>query len=302
MLEEIPTYELPFSEKEQLALKIYRVKGGKIRQERYPHDTKFPHKHNYFELCIFTGGTGEHEIDFQNHPIQSPSIHILHPGQVHLIRRGKQYEGYLFVFSKEFSNLRFNGLEIIPGYPLVTHFKNGPILNMTREEYSDFAILISSVEKEFEQSSPESEEIIISFLNIFFLRLRNRFMTLLKHENPVNDPSRKLVYSFNQLVDRHFNEIHQVKEYAELLGESPFVLNRAVKGLTGKTPSELIVERLILEAKRLLLYSDLNNKEVAYKLNYDDPSYFARIFRKKTGSTPTDFRNRMRQFYESTSV
>lgn len=85
-------------------------------------------------------------------------------------------------------------------------------------------------------------------------------------------------------------------EYAELLNESPVVLNRAVKSLTGKTAGELIIERLILEAKRLLLYSGLNNKEVAYKLGYDDPSYFARIFHKKTGSTPSEFRNRVRQF------
>jgi len=297
MLEEIPIYELPFPEKEKLALKIYKVKGGTIQRKDYPHDTRLPHKHSYFELCVFTNGSGEHEIDFQNHPIHSPSIHVLHPGQVHLIRRGEEYEGYLFVFSKEFYNLQFKGLEIIPGYPLVTKLSHGPILNMTNDEFEDFAILIASIEKEFEQTSPESEEIIISFLNIFFLRLRNRFVSLLKEENPIDTPFRKLVYSFNELVDHHFKEIHQVKEYAELLGESPVVLNRAIKNLTGKTPSELIVERLILEAKRLLLYSDLSNKEVAYKLNYEDPSYFARIFRKKTGDTPTEFRNRMRKQY-----
>ncbi|HCR91422.1 MAG TPA: AraC family transcriptional regulator [Prolixibacteraceae bacterium] len=299
MLEEIPVYELPFPEKEKLAFKIYRVNGRKIREESFPHDTNLPHKHNYFELCIFTNGTGQHEIDFMNYIIETPGIHLLHPGQVHLIRRGENYEGYLFVFSKEFYHLHFKGLEIIPGYPLVTQLSNGPILNMSPEEFTDFSILISSVEKEFEQALPESEEIIISFLNIFFLRLRSRFMALLKKENPVSHPSGNLVYLFNQLVENHYKEIHQIGEYAELLGESPVVLNRAVKSLTGKTPGELIVERLILEARRLLLYSDLNNKEIAFKLNYDDPSYFARIFRKKTGFTPTEFRSRMRKFYES---
>lgn len=298
MLEEIPIYELPFPEKEKLALKIYKVKGRKIQDKTFPHDTQLPHKHNYFELCIFTGGTGQHEIDFQNYPIATPSIHLLLPGQVHLIKRGDNYQGYLFVFSKEFYNLRFKGLEIIPGYPLVTHLSNGPILNMTQEEFDDFSILISSVEKEFENPLPESEEIIISFLNIFFLRLRNRFLILLKEENPIGHPSRNLVYSFNQLVENHYKEIQQVGEYAELLNESPVVLNRLVKTITGKTPGELIADRLILEAKRLLLYSDLNNKEIAFKLNYDDPSYFARIFRKKTGLTPTDFRSRTRKSYE----
>ena len=298
MIEEIPVYELPFSEKEKLALKIYRVNGRIIQEKTFPHDTLLPHKHNYFELCIFTGGTGQHEIDFQNYTIHTPSIHLLLPGQVHLIRRGEDYRGYLFVFSREFYNLRFKGLEIIPGYPLVTHLANGPILNMNKEEFADFSMLISSVEKEIEHASAESEEIIISFLNIFFLRLRTRFLALLKKENALGHPARQLVYSFNQLVENHYREIQQVGEYAELLNESPVVLNRLVKAITGKTPGELIVDRLILEAKRLLLYSELNNKEIAYKLNYDDPSYFARIFRKKTGLTPSEFRSQTRKSYE----
>lgn len=299
MLEKVPIYELPFPEKEKLAFKIYKVKGGKIQRKDYPHNTTLPHKHNYYEVCIFTNGAGEHEIDFRKHYIQPPSIHVLHPGQVHLIRRGENYEGYLFVFSKEFYNLRFRGLEIIPGYPLVTKLEDGPILNMNEKEFADFSILISSIEKEFAQSSSETEEIIISFLNIFFLRLRNRFETSLKLENQAILTSHNLVYSFNKLVENHYTQVHQVKEYAELLGESPVLLNRAVKSLTGKTASELIVERLILEAKRLLLYSDLSNKEIAYKLNYEDPSYFARIFRKKTGNTPTEFRHSMREYYKN---
>jgi len=298
MLEKIPIYELPFPEQEKLALKIYRVKGKTIQREEYPHDTVLPHKHNYFEICIFTAGTGEHEIDFQNHPIKTPSIHLLQPGQVHLIRRGIDYEGYLFIFSKEFYNLRFNGLEIIPGYPLAIQLENGPILNMTMDEFADFAIIISSIEKEFENVSAETEEIIISFLNIFFLRLRNRFVELIKVINPEKNPNRKLVNSFNQLVDQHFCQIHQVQEYAELLNESPVILNRAVKNMTGKTAGELILERLILEAKRLLIYSDLSNKIIAFKLNYEDPSYFARIFKTKTGTSPSTFRKQMHQQYK----
>lgn len=299
MLEKVPMYELPFAAKEKFALKIYRVKGKRIQRKDYPHDTALPHKHNYFELCVFTNGSGEHEIDFRNYPILPPSIHVLQPGQVHQIRRGENYEGYLFIFSKEFYNLRFNGLEIIPGYPLVTQLENGPILNMTPEEFTGFSSIISAIEEEFDRISAETEEIIISFLNIFFLRLRNRFTALLKHRHPVLHPHQNLVNSFNQLVDLHFNQLHQVKEYAERLGESPAVLNRAVKSLTGKTASELIIERLILEAKRLLIYSDLSNKEVAFSLNYTDPSYFTRLFRMKTGTTPSEFRNRMRRQYEN---
>ena len=65
MLEKIPIYELPFRENEKLEFKIYRVQDSEIEQIGYPHKTKLPHKHNYYEMCFFTGGSGEHEIDFK---------------------------------------------------------------------------------------------------------------------------------------------------------------------------------------------------------------------------------------------
>ena len=297
MLEKIPVYELQFRENEKLEFEIYRVQGNEIQKNDYPHKTKLPHKHNYYEMCFFTDGNGEHEIDFITHPISSPSIHFLRPGQVHLIKRGEAYKGYLVVFSEEFYNLRFQNLEVIPGYPLVTKLENGPILNLNNELFAEFHQLVNNIEKELVESDSDSEEIIISYLKIFFLKLKQNFSKLLTKQNRPGGTIKNTVYRFNQLVDKYYNQIHHVKDYAELMCESPIQINRAVKAITGKTSSEIIIERLILEAKRLLLFSDLSNKEVAYKLKYEDPSYFARIFRKKTGFTPSGFRAKMKEKY-----
>jgi AraC-like DNA-binding protein len=297
MLEKIPVYELPFTEDEKLGFKIYRVQGSEIHQKDYPHKTELPHKHNYYEMCFFTGGSGEHEIDFVSRPIVSPSIHFLRPGQVHLIRRGETYKGYLVIFSEEFFNLRFQNLEVIPGYPLVSKLENGPILNLDKLLFDEFYQLIKNIENELTETDADSEEIIISYLKIFFLKLRQNFSKLITAQNQPGGTMQKTVYEFNQLVDKYYDQIHHVKEYAEIMGESPIQLNRAIKSVTGKTASDLIIERLILEAKRLLLFSDLSNKEAAYKLNYEDPSYFARIFRKKTGYTPSGFRAKMKDKY-----
>jgi AraC-like DNA-binding protein len=297
MLEKIPIYELPFQGSEKLEFKIYRVQGIEIQRKDYPHKTELPHKHNYYELCFFTGGSGEHEIDFKTHQIVSPGIHFLRPGQVHLIKRGEAYQGYLLVFSEEFFNLNFSNLEIIPGYPLITSLENGPILNLDDEQYTEFFQLIKNIENELVNNDKEAKEITIAYLKILFLKLRQEFSKLVSTKNEADRSMKKTVYRFNQLVEDNYNQIHHVKEYAEVLGESPIQLNRAVKSVTGKTASEIIIERLILEAKRLLIYSDLSNKEVAYKLNYEDPSYFARIFRKKTGMTPSAFRLNMKERY-----
>lgn len=297
MLEKIPVYELQFSENEKLEFKIYRVQGSEIQRMDYPHKTELPHTHNYYEMCFFTAGSGEHEIDFVSHSIKAPSIHFLRPGQVHLIKRGNVYKGYLVVFSEEFFNLRFQNLEIIPGYPLVTKLENGPILNLNKDLFAEFYQIIKYIENELTESDIDSEEIIISYLKIFFLKLKQNFSKLISSQNETKGISKHIVYRFNQLVDKYYDQIHHVKEYADLLGESPVQLNKAIKSVTNKTAGEIIIERLVLEAKRLLLFSDLSNKEVAYKLNYEDPSYFTRIFRKKTGYTPSGFRAKMKERY-----
>ncbi|MCY1720333.1 AraC family transcriptional regulator [Prolixibacteraceae bacterium Z1-6] len=297
MLEKIPIYELPFKGNEKLEFKIYRVKGVEIQRKDYPHKTELPHKHNYFEVCFFTGGSGKHEIDFKTHKIKAPSIHFLRPGQVHVIYREKEYRGYLLVFSEEFFNLNFQNLEVIPGYPLITQLENGPILNLGQVQYDEFNQLIQSVITELKSRDDDSDEIIVSFLKIFFLKLRQNFSKLVTTKNETTSSMRALVYRFNQLVEENYSQIHHVKEYAEVLGESPINLNRAIKSVTEKTASEIIIDRLMLEAKRLLIYSNLSNKEVAYKLNYEDPSYFTRIFRKKTGLTPSAFRTQMSEQY-----
>ena len=297
MLNKIPIYELPFEDDKKLEFKIYRVEGSEIKQKEYPHKTELPHKHSYYEMCFFTEGDGEHEIDFNTYPIVSPGIHFLRPGQVHLIRRGESYKGYLVVFSEEFYNLRFQNIEVIPGYPLITSLEKGPILNLSNESFKGFLQLIQNIEKELKSADDDSEEIIVSYLKIFFLKLRQHFSILVTTKSEASSDTRNTVYRFNQLVDQYYNQIHHVKEYAELLGESPILLNRAIKSATGKTASDIIIDRLILEAKRLLLFSDLSNKEVAYKLNYEDPSYFTRIFRKRTGLTPSDFRAKMDEKY-----
>ncbi|MEN8118333.1 MAG: AraC family transcriptional regulator [Bacteroidota bacterium] len=290
MLDKIPIYELPFTGNEKPEFKIYQVQGVEIQRKDYPHKTELPHKHSYFEVCFFSGGSGEHEIDFKNHKIESPAIHYLQPGQVHVIRRGKEYRGYLLVFSEEFFNLNFENIEVIPGYPLVSQLENGPILNLNKEQFEEFFQLIRNIEKELTNHDKDSEEIIISYLKIFFLKLRQNFSKLRTTKNEASGNTKSTVYRFNRLVEENYCQVHHVKEYAGLLGETPAHLNRAVKAVTGKTAGEIIIERLMLEARRLLIYSDLSNKEIAYKLNYDDPSYFARIFRKKTGQTPSSFR------------
>ncbi len=94
-----------------------------------------------------------------------------------------------------------------------------------------------------------------------------------------------------QLIEENFHTLKQPSEYGELMNLAPSYLNSICKDSLGKTLSDLIHGRLLLEAKRMFAYSDMNINEVAAKLNFSDPSYFTRWFKKQHGTTAEAFRN-----------
>jgi AraC-like DNA-binding protein len=101
-----------------------------------------------------------------------------------------------------------------------------------------------------------------------------------------------LARRFKLLVEQHYLEAMPVRDFAAALRVTERRLNEAVRQATGKTASALIQERILLEAKRLLTQSELGVSEVCYRLNFDDPAYFSRFFRKHTACSPLEFKKR----------
>jgi AraC family transcriptional activator of pobA len=107
-----------------------------------------------------------------------------------------------------------------------------------------------------------------------------------------------LVRRFRQAVERSFRVTTSVPDYARALGVTTSHLNESLRLETGLTAGDLIRERLLLEAKRLLLHSELTIAEIAYELGFEDPSYFSRFVRRELKASPAEFRSRVRQKYQ----
>jgi AraC-like DNA-binding protein/mannose-6-phosphate isomerase-like protein (cupin superfamily) len=297
MLKNIHIYELPKGD-EDIAFHVYEVKGKVIQNREYPHKTEQPHRHAYYEICIFVNGAGTHMIDFKTFDIKSKSIHFLTPGQVHRISREENYHGFLVVFSREFYSLGIQDEDLLMTLPFFNNNTSEPILNLDGEEFAELHDIIEHLRKDYKRDSEIREDVLRSYLHIFLLKCRYFFNQKYVDINTINDPAYLKLNKFRKLVEQNFREIHLVKEYADLLHESPAHLNKVVKSITGENASEFIIKRIVLEAKRLLIYTDLSNKEISFKMNYDDPSYFSRLFRKKVGASPSEFRNQMKQKYQ----
>jgi AraC-like DNA-binding protein/mannose-6-phosphate isomerase-like protein (cupin superfamily) len=297
MLKNIHIYELPKGD-EDIAFHVYEVKGKVIQNREYPHKTEQPHRHAYYEICIFVNGAGTHMIDFKTFDIKSRSIHFLTPGQVHRISREDNYHGFLVVFSREFYSLGIQDEDLLMTLPFFNNNTSEPILNLDGEEFAELHDIIEHLRKDYKRDSEIREDVLRSYLHIFLLKCRYFFNKKYIDINTINDPAFLKLNKFRNLVEQNFREIHLVREYADLLHESPAHLNKVVKSITGENASEFIIKRIVLEAKRLLIYTDLSNKEISFKMNYDDPSYFSRLFRKKVGASPSEFRNQMKQKYQ----
>jgi AraC-like DNA-binding protein len=202
------------------------------------------------------------------------------------------------VFSREFYGLDPGNEDVLFHLPFFNNPTLVPILNLTQADFNELLLLSRSLRKEYLHWNSFSADILRHYLQIFLLKCKQYYLRYFADKSKTLDPHFSLVQQFNALVEQRFRQVHQVQEYASLMAMSPSLLNKHVKNITGFTAGEVILDRLMLQAKRYLIYTDLSNKEIAYQLNYQDPSYFSRIFKRKTGKSPSDFRRLENEKYQ----
>jgi len=150
--------------------------------------------------------------------------------------------------------------------------------------------------KVFEDEMASEDELQLEMLRMLLKRLLILTTRIYKEQNDyslLSEPQQDLVRDFNFLVNQHFREKHTVACYASLLHKSPKTISNLFAKLGTKTPLQFIQERILQEAKRLLRYSDFSIKEIAYEIGYEDAQSFARFFKKNTGITASQFKEKV---------
>lgn len=245
----------------------------------------FPHRHNFYQMLLFLSGEGMHEIDFKQYPIERGQVYFMGPGQVHSWMFEGKMTGYIVNFDIDY----FKSLLIQPDYvenlDLFSSLNEGVF---TLEEYQ-----VREISSLFDQliklsSLPVAKDLKRSLLLYILLRFDQAYIP--------NFPAKSIDYhlvlikNFISLVDQNFKELHLPKEYAELLFVTPNHLNSVCKEYLGTQAGEVIRNRIMLEAKRLLILPDWTISQVAYELSFNDNSYFTKFFKKVEGKTPEEFR------------
>lgn len=279
-VKEIPLHNFSKDDESSVAFDIIPL------ESKSAYDSSVPHRHNYYEIFVFEKGGGEHDIDFNTFEVRDNSIHFVSPGQVHNLRRKKGSFGYAILFSRDFYFFNIQNQEILFELPFLNNNSTDSILNLSKENYRSFKELALKMTFEHQSNSHWKNDLIRSFLNAFLIYSRRYFKGNAFRTNAQNT----VVFRFRKLVEQNFHQLHKVSEYADLMNISEKQLNSYIKDQLGLSPSDLIFERITLEAKRLVLYSDHTFQEIAYFLNFSDPSHFTKFFKAKTSFSPTSYR------------
>jgi AraC-like DNA-binding protein len=247
-----------------------------------------PHKHDFYLIVLFTKGSGTHEIDFKTYDIKPGTVFMMTPGQMHNWKLSKDIDGYVFFHTKDFYDRGCTSASVLD-YPFFNSIHNQPLIRLKKKAFEKLTILFKEITEEYNNTDILKFEKLHALISLVYIELSRHYLPTTKIES---ETYLLKLRKLEEFIGKHFKSKKYPHEYADLMNLSEKHLNRISKECLNKTTTDLIAERIVLEAKRLLIHSKYTVTEVATELGYDDNSYFSRFFKKNSGETPLEFLNK----------
>ncbi|QDK46718.1 AraC family transcriptional regulator [Bdellovibrio sp. ZAP7] len=269
---------------ESLGVKMAR--RGDIRverlQERLTPKVPFPHKHDFYQIVIVHASEGHHEIDFTTYSVKGSQVFLIKPGQMHGWKLSARSKGFVIEYTEESFNKDFMGMSKLAQHSrqVPDHFKIPKSNHIFSEAF------LEMMEVEFQRQGDNFEMCLQSYLSLILLEAL-RISKAADRQLAENDD---VISQFTDLVEENFHEQHQVEFYAGKLGLTAKALSAKIQRVLGPSAKEYILNRCMLEAKRLLSYSELSISEIGYSLGFEDPNYFSRFLKKNMKISAGKFR------------
>lgn len=272
------------------------AKEHDIKVERYTcsddreTEVGFSHRHRFYAIYWIHEGSGMHTIDFEDYVIRPNRIFFVRPEQVHALCAVPGMKYSAIQFTEEF----MLSYAMLPGREdggIGQHI--GVYKDLNADESRRLCILFDILGEEYAGERPLSADVLRSELNILLLELER-----ISWPAEMVSAVPEILVHYRELVNKHFRQVRQVKDYAGLLGVSANYLNVLVQKHLDRSALSLINERIALEAKRMLLCTDDDVSEIAYSTGFNEVSYFSRFFKRHTGFTPHEFREAMNEMYK----
>lgn len=254
---------------------------------RYAATPSLPHRHTYEEIIIVNTGSPTHVIDFNRQAITPPVVIYVAQGKIHQFLPDNQTEGWAIRYANEF----------IPesSFHYYSNFAEALYYPLQQQGcLNKFNTLCEMMLDEYSASHPD-----MNMIKHLLLALLSRLETEAGSKNRLKNETSNVntqVATFNSflaILDQHYKRPAGVEFYAHKLNMSVRNLNLICHAVFNKSVSEIIEARKLTEARQLLAGSSMSVSEIGYELGYNEKAYFTRVFTKKTGVTPTKFRQQV---------
>lgn len=237
----------------------------------------------FHQLVLVTSGTGAHEVDFDVIPLRRGSMVRVRPGQVQRFVPEPAVEATMLVWPEESHDASLQSQTWYPGSGVRTSWELDEALcgrllgwiDEIREEQGRF------------EGSPAQVSLMRTLLRALLLRLSIE----LPESTPTGTTLPPVYVEYRELIEQRFAAHRSVRVLAHELGYSPRTVDRACKAVSGKTAKEVLDERVALEIRRLLTYTDRPVSRIGAELGFDDPSNFTKFVRRQLGRSPIDIRS-----------
>ncbi|KOS05030.1 hypothetical protein AM493_02500 [Flavobacterium akiainvivens] len=256
-------------------------------------DISHPHSHNFYVAVLFTHGSGIHEIDFKSYAITAGALFFLNPGQTHHWELSPDTKGFIFLHTRPFYEMHYTHNNL-GQFPFFYSLYNVPCLYLGNNETDSITTLFKQIYTENQKHDAQQHNILLSLVNLVYSQSARLYFSDKQVTGTDNNYYTKF-RKFEDLAATYFREEKSPAYYAGLLAVSPRHLNRIAQAVTGKTATDVILDRVMLEAKKELVLQQDSFANIAEGLGYDDYAYFSRLFKNRTGETASHFLNRYRK-------
>lgn len=231
-------------------------------------------------------------------PLEVPGNAFFALNVSHSFRLERSEDAVIWQFNKEFYCIVTHDAEVSCSGLLFYGWREGAPIFLDERESRSFALLVEVFRDEFDNRDNIQGEMLRVLLKRLIIKL-TRLVKAQSEAGTLTVAELDTVRQFNLLVENNFKKLHQVQEYATLMFKSPKTLSNLFSKHSDKTPVQVIADRLFLESKRLILYTDKSAGEIGFELGFAEPAHFSRFFKKMAGVAPTAFRRGAVSFEKS---
>ncbi|WP_024772169.1 AraC family transcriptional regulator [Aquimarina macrocephali] len=282
-----------FSDKKDLPFFMRPLLHEKNRDRK----KRDPHRHTYHEIIYFKSGEALQNIDDEIINLKTPNtFYLIERGQVHDFIKGKNMQGFLIRFDSELIPFQ-KTIDNISFLSIIHNISKVNTIILGKEDVSQFEAILNQLHYEYLSPlySYGRRNTIVFLLLTLLVKLQRKCNEINSDEQNLNQSyEKKMYYKFLELLELNFSSYHECDFYAHELGLSNRKLTEITMFVNGSSSKKIIIDRIIIEAKRLLLYSQISSKEISFILGFESPSYFSRLFKNKTGESPNSYKKNIK--------